>query len=82
MISKQSTISLVLGFIGILTWLFAPLGILLTIVGLAFGIRGYKEDLSKRAKAGIVLNVIFLAASIVWLTVVVVMRVRNQWFFY
>jgi cbb3-type cytochrome oxidase subunit 1 len=82
MISKKSTISLVLGCLGVFGWLLPVLGIVMAVVGLVSGIHGYKEDLSRRAKAGIALNIIFLVVAIVWLTVVVVMRFRNQWFFY
>ena len=82
MIRKRSTISLLLGCVGAFSWLLPVLGILITIVGLSFGIRGYIDDLSRRAKVGIVLNILFLEVSIIWLTVIVVMRLRSQWFFY
>lgn len=65
-----------------LAWLLPILGFVVTIFGLALGIQGYREDMSKRAKAGIVLNIIFLVVAIVGTTVMVVLRTRNQWFFY
>lgn len=82
MFSRKTTISLVLGCFGALGCLLPILGIMITVAGLVSGIRGYQEDLSRRARVGVALNVVFLVVSIVWLTVVVTMRFRNQWFFY
>jgi uncharacterized membrane protein len=63
--AKESIASLVLGLSGAFAWLLPFLGFPCTIVGLVLGVKGIKSEQRNMAIAGVVLNIVFLFATIV-----------------
>ena len=61
------TTGFVLGLVGIVGWLIPLVGFPVTIVGLILSIKGKSKEPEKKglATAGLVLNIIFLVATIV-----------------
>ena len=61
------TAGFVLGLVGIVGWLIPLVGFPVTIVGLIMSIKGKSKEPAKQglATAGLVLNIIFLVATIV-----------------
>ena len=57
--------SLVLGIIGAFAWLIPVVGFPVTIVGLILGIKGINSPNRGISIAGLVLNIIFLVATII-----------------
>ena len=64
---KVVTAGFVLGLIGIVGWFIPRVGFPVTIVGLIMSVRGKSKEPEKKglATAGLVLNIIFLVATIV-----------------
>jgi Domain of unknown function (DUF4190) len=63
--SGKATASLVLGILGLIGWCLPIFGLPMTIVGLVLGIKGQNSSNHGSAVAGIVLNIIGLALSVV-----------------
>ena len=61
------TTGFVLGLVGIVGWLIPLVGFPVTIVGLILSVKGKSKEPEKKslATAGLVLNIIFLVATIV-----------------
>ena len=61
------TAGFVLGLVGIVAWFIPFVGFPVTIVGLVLSVRGRSKSPEKKglANAGLVLNIIFLVATIV-----------------
>lgn len=64
---KMVTAGFVLGLIGIVGWFIPLVGFPVTIIGLIMSVRGKSKEPEKKglATAGLVLNIIFLVATIV-----------------
>jgi hypothetical protein len=61
--------SLVLGILGLITWLVPPIGLPVTITGLVFGINGLKRAQKGVAVAGVVLcaiGLLLVALNMAW----------------
>ena len=63
--NRNAIIALILGLFGLVTWIFPGIGILVSIIGLIFGIKGLKSLKRILAIIGITLCTIGLLASII-----------------
>ena len=61
---RYSKASLIVGIIGLISWMIPTIGVPLTIIGLVFGIKGYKHSKKGLSYAGVVLCSISLLASV------------------
>ncbi|GHT83691.1 hypothetical protein FACS1894137_05490 [Spirochaetia bacterium] len=62
---SHAIVSLVLGLCGLIAWIIPLIGFPVTILGLIFGVFGYKTTRKNMAVAGLVLSIICLVATIV-----------------
>lgn len=61
---KRAIASLVLGILSGGAWLIPILGVILTVIGIIIGKNSYMEEKNKIAMWGLILNIVFLLASI------------------
>lgn len=61
---RYSKASLIMGIIGLISWMIPIIGVPLTIIGLVFGIKGYKGSKKVLSYAGVILCSIGLLASV------------------
>lgn len=61
----KAKVGFILGLVGIVAWIIPLFGYPVTIVGIVFSCLGLKSSKKKLAVTGLVLSIIFLAATLI-----------------
>ncbi len=64
----QAIVSIVLGTVSLLIWIFPLLGILISVAGLTFGVLSHRAAKLNIATLGIILSAVGLGLSLIALT--------------
>ena len=62
--SNRAVVSLILGLVSIVTWLFPIAGYITTILAIVFATKGRHSEKKGMATAGLVLGIIFLVVTL------------------